>query len=95
MPVSIDQVKHVARLARLNLSPERIVKMTRELTVVLEYIDQLREVDTEGVEPRNRHSAVGDTLRADEVCPSLSQDQALANAPDKDGEFFRVPRVID
>ncbi|MBK7140651.1 MAG: Asp-tRNA(Asn)/Glu-tRNA(Gln) amidotransferase subunit GatC [bacterium] len=94
MPLSNAQVEHIARLARLNLTPQEVELYTTELTVILEYIDQLKTVDTEGVEPQNQFITAENVFRDDIAEPSLPRDQALANAPLQDGEFFLVPKVI-
>jgi aspartyl-tRNA(Asn)/glutamyl-tRNA(Gln) amidotransferase subunit C len=94
MPLSLPQVEHIARLARLNLSPEEIERYTTELTVILEYIDQLKSVNTEGVEPQNQFITAENVFREDVAEPSLPREKALANAPQQDGECFLVPKVI-
>ena len=94
MPLTKQQVEHVARLARLNLTPEEIEKYTSELTIILDYIDQLKAVDTAGAEAREQFITSENVFREDGIRPSLSQSEALANAPDTDGEFFLVPKVI-
>ena len=94
MPLSKAQVEHIARLARLSLTPEEIERYTTELTVILDYIDQLKSVDTEGVEPENQFITAENVFREDIAEPSLPRDKALANAPQQDGEFFLVPKVI-
>lgn len=94
MPLSKAQVEHIARLARLSLTPEEIERYTTELTVILDYIDQLKSVDTEGVEPQNQFITAENVFREDIAEPSLPRDKALANAPQQDGEFFLVPKVI-
>ena len=94
MPLSKAQVEHIARLARLNLTPEEIQRYTTELTVILDHIDQLKSVDTEGVEPQNQFITAENVFREDIAEPSLPRDKALANAPQQDGEFFLVPKVI-
>ena len=94
MPLTKEQVEQVASLARLKLSPQEIEKFTKELTVILEYVDQLKSVDTEGVEPKDQFISAENVFREDRVRPSLPREKALANAPDKDEEFFRVPKVI-
>lgn len=94
MPLSKAQVEHIARLARLNLTPNEIERYTTELTVILDYIDQLKSVDTEGVEPQNQFITAENVFREDIAEPSLPRDKALANAPQQDGEFFLVPKVI-
>lgn len=94
MPLSHAQVEHIARLARLNLTPEEIDRYTTELTVILEYIDQLKSVNTEGVEPQNQFITAENVFREDVAEPSLPREKALANAPQQDGECFLVPKVI-
>ena len=94
MPLTKEQVEHIAVLARLKLSPQEVEKFTHELTVILEYVDQLKSVNTDGVEPKDQFITAENVFRNDKVRPSLLRQQALANAPDKDDEFFRVPKVI-
>jgi aspartyl-tRNA(Asn)/glutamyl-tRNA(Gln) amidotransferase subunit C len=94
MPLTNEQVEHIAVLARLKLSPQEIEKFTRDLAVILEYVDQLKSVNTDGVEPKDQFIKAENVFREDKIRPSLSREQALANAPDKDEEFFRVPKVI-
>ena len=94
MPLTKEQVEHIAVLARLKLSPIEIEKFTHELTVILEYVDQLKTVNTDGVEPKDQFISAENVFRRDIVRPSLSRDEALANAPERDDEFFRVPKVI-
>ena len=94
MPLEKAQVEHIARLARLKLSPEEIEKLTPELAVIIEYFEQLQLVDTDGVEPRDQFVSAENVFREDTPRPSLSRKEALANAPESDGEFFLVPRVI-
>ena len=108
--ISLEEVEHVARLARLDLSPEEKERMRRELDGILSYIDKLRAVDTEAVEP-TAHAAppscnskkpptahavpLTNVMREDVVRPSYPQADMLANAPDRSGEFFRVPKIIE
>lgn len=94
MPLRIDDVAHVARLARLNLPPEELQRYTHELAVILQYIDQLSSVDTTGVEPRAMMNSAENVWRADQVQPSLPRSEALRNAPAQDGEYFLVPKVL-
>jgi len=93
--ISRDEVLHVARLSRLHLTDEEVERMRQQLDAILAYIDKLRELDVEGVEPTAHAVPVVNVMRDDALVPSLSQDQALANAPDRAGEFFRVPRIIE
>ncbi len=86
---------HVARLARLELSEAERATLTAQLGAVLDYVEQLRAVDTTGVEPLAHPLPVHNVFRADEPAPSLSPDEALANAPARRGPFFAVPAVLD
>jgi aspartyl-tRNA(Asn)/glutamyl-tRNA(Gln) amidotransferase subunit C len=94
MPLEKAQVEHIARLARLKLSPEEIEKLTVEMAVIIDYFEQLQLVATDGVEPRDQFITAGNVFRDDTVRPSLTREQALGNAPQTDGEFFHVPKVI-
>ena len=81
-------------LGRLLLSEEELDKMTTQLGQILGYMDLLGEVDTDGVEPMAHALDVSDVFRDDQVRPSLDRDQALANAPNRDDECYRVPAVL-
>jgi len=94
MPLEKAQVEHIAHLARLKLSPDEIEKLTLEMAVIIDYFEQLQLVDTDGVEPRDQFITAENVFRDDTVRPSLTQGQALGNAPESDGEFFNVPKVI-
>jgi len=92
MSLSRDQVLHVARLARLELTEEEIERFGTELSKVLDHIETIGELgDMEDVEPTSHVVAVENALRADEPQPSLSQEDALAAAPDVAQGGFRVP----
>ena len=93
--ISREEVQHVARLARLALTDEELERMREQLDAILAYIDKLRELDVEGVEPTSHAVPLVNVMRDDDIAPSLSQEAALANAPDRAGEFFRVPRIIE
>jgi aspartyl-tRNA(Asn)/glutamyl-tRNA(Gln) amidotransferase subunit C len=93
--ISLADVEHVARLARLALSPDEKERMRRELNSILAYIDKLLALDTEGVPPTSHAVPMTNVLRDDEPVPSLPQDEMLANAPDPVGALFRVPRIIE
>jgi aspartyl-tRNA(Asn)/glutamyl-tRNA(Gln) amidotransferase subunit C len=95
MSLTADQVAWVAHLARLDLSPADRDRMARQLSAILDYFDQLSRVNTDGVEPLAHPLTVNNVFRADEPRPSLSVDEALANAPDRRGDFFGVPAVLD
>jgi aspartyl-tRNA(Asn)/glutamyl-tRNA(Gln) amidotransferase subunit C len=93
--ISARDVEHVARLARLELSAADKERMGRELDGILTYIDKLRAVDTTGVEPTSHAVPVTNVMRDDVPTPSLPLSEALANAPDRHGDLFRVPRIIE
>jgi aspartyl-tRNA(Asn)/glutamyl-tRNA(Gln) amidotransferase subunit C len=93
--ISRDEVQHVARLARLHLTDDELERMREQLDAILAYIDKLRQLDVEGVEPTSHAVPLVDVMRDDALAPCLTQDEALANAPDRADEFFRVPRIIE
>ena len=91
--ISKDDVRHVARLARLRLEAGEADRMTAELAKILEHIDKLGELDLAAVEPMAHVLAVTDVLRPDKPRPSLPRDEALRNAPAVGDDCFRVPRM--
>jgi len=93
--ITRKEVEHVARLARLELTEEEKGRMTAELDGILGYIDKLNQLDTTQVEPTTTVIPMVSVLREDEVRPSLKQEEALANAPDREDVLFRVPRIIE
>jgi len=94
-PLTVDDVRKIAVLARLHLSDADLEKMTRQLGAILDYVQQLQQVDTEGVEPLAHPLPVNNVFRDDELAPSLPRDEALANAPNRHGDFYSVPAVLD
>jgi aspartyl-tRNA(Asn)/glutamyl-tRNA(Gln) amidotransferase subunit C len=88
-------VEHVARLARLALTDAELEKMREQLNGILAYIEKLNALDTQGVEPTSHAVPMVNVMRDDEERPCLPRDEALANAPDRAGDFFRVPRIIE
>jgi aspartyl-tRNA(Asn)/glutamyl-tRNA(Gln) amidotransferase subunit C len=94
MPISRNDVEYVARLARLDLTPQEKIIFEKELGSILTYIDQLNESDTEEVAPTSHLLTLKNVFREDKLLTSLPQATALANAPSKKDGFFRVPRVI-
>jgi aspartyl-tRNA(Asn)/glutamyl-tRNA(Gln) amidotransferase subunit C len=86
-----DQVLHVAKLARLRLSDEEVERMAGELSTILEAIEQIGELDLEGVQPTSHVVDLENVLRPDEPRPSLPREKALENAPDATEDGFRVP----
>ena len=90
MKLTIDQVRHVAELARLGLADEEMERLTGELSKILDYIDQLEQLDTSTVEPTAQVGGLVDVFREDEVLDSLPAAAALANAPASEDGYFRV-----
>ncbi|HTI55251.1 MAG TPA: Asp-tRNA(Asn)/Glu-tRNA(Gln) amidotransferase subunit GatC [Verrucomicrobiae bacterium] len=93
--ISLEDVDHVARLARLELSAADKERMRSELDGILSYIDKLRALDTRDVEPTSHAVPVTNVMRDDVERPSLAQEDMLANAPDRHRDMFRVPRIIE
>jgi aspartyl-tRNA(Asn)/glutamyl-tRNA(Gln) amidotransferase subunit C len=95
MPVTIKEVEHIARLAKLEFSPGEKERLAGELNRILSYMAKLNELDTAGVEPLAQVVTMQNVLREDVTRPPLPRDEALRNAPDRTGEFFTVPKVIE
>jgi aspartyl-tRNA(Asn)/glutamyl-tRNA(Gln) amidotransferase subunit C len=95
MPLSINEVRHIARLARLHLSPEEEQRYAEQLSAILDYAARLSSIDTSAVPPTATVLPFPAPLRPDEVRPSLDQSRALANAPESEDGLFRVPPVLE
>ena len=95
MKLSREEVLHIARLARLGLTEAEIDKMREQLSNILENFEILQQVDTSDVLPTAQSIALQNVVRSDEIAPSLPQDEILANAPRKEGDFFRVRAVLE
>lgn len=101
--VTIEDVRHVADLASLELTADELPRLAKDLNAVLGYIAQLNELDTREVPAMAQASEVlgltpaqhGETLRADEVLPSTDRAEVMREAPETDGRFFKVPKVIE
>ena len=102
--VKIEDVRRVAELANLELTPEEEPRMQRDLNAILGYIAQLNELDTTEIPPMAQvgevleeaiHHALGETLRLDAVQPSVDRAEVMAAAPETNGRFFKVPKVIE
>jgi aspartyl-tRNA(Asn)/glutamyl-tRNA(Gln) amidotransferase subunit C len=92
--INLEQVRHVAKLARLALDEPKLVKLAGQLESILGYVAKISEVDVTGVEPMAHALHVHNVFREDIVEPSLPLEKVLMNAPDTDGPFFKVPKVI-
>jgi len=93
--ISRQDVEHVALLARLELTDSDVGKFTGQFNAILEYIDVLNKVDTTGVEPTAHVLPLKNVMRPDEIRPSLPRDAALANAPDRENGYFKVPKILE
>jgi len=95
MSVSLKDVEKIADLARLYIPEEEKEEYTRQLNIILKYMEQLNKVDTSNVEPLSHQFELTNVFRDDDVQPSLPADEALRNAPEKSGNYFKVPKVIN
>lgn len=97
MSMKIDeaQVRRVALLSRLELSGQEVSQFSTQLSAIFEYIEKLNELDTDTVEPLAHCLPIHNVLRDDVPRPSLSNDEALANAPEREDEYFKVPKILD
>ena len=89
------QVQQVAKLSRLELREELVSQVSTQLSAIFEYIEKLNELDTDNVEPLARCLPVHNVFREDIPKPSLSNEAALANAPEREDEYFKVPKILD
>lgn len=94
MPLSIEEVRHIAGLARLNLSDKEEQILAHDMGQILNYVATLNDVDTSNVEPMTHVHNLAHVIREDIVDERLTHEDALSNAPESDGEYFRVPKVI-
>lgn len=92
--ITPDAVRHVAKLARLALSDEKLEKLAGQLDNIMGYVNQIQRLDVGGVEPMAHALPVHNVFREDVVEPSLPLEKVLQNAPDSEGPFFKVPKVL-
>jgi aspartyl-tRNA(Asn)/glutamyl-tRNA(Gln) amidotransferase subunit C len=95
MSLTIEQVAHVARLARLRLAPEELETMREQLSNILDHFEMLQELDVSDVPPTAHVGDLLNAMRADELRPSLAREAALANAPDQQDGMFRVKAIFE
>lgn len=95
MKITREEVLHVARLARLTFDDAQVERLGSQLSGILEYVEQLGELDLEGVEPTAHVHAIVNAFREDAVRPSLGTEAVLSNAPQSEGGCFKVEKVID
>ena len=94
MKITSEEVAHVANLAHLDMTQEEVEGMTKQLDTILSYVDKLGELNTDGIKPTTHAVANRNAFREDEVMPSLTREEALANGPLQNGEAFVVSRII-
>jgi aspartyl-tRNA(Asn)/glutamyl-tRNA(Gln) amidotransferase subunit C len=95
MPLTTDEVKHIAELAKLNLTDEETARFRDQLSAVLDYAAQLRAVDTSAISPTATVLPLRTVLRADVIKPSLPREELLKNAPAQEAGCFKVPAVME
>jgi aspartyl-tRNA(Asn)/glutamyl-tRNA(Gln) amidotransferase subunit C len=94
MSVTKKDVEKIAELARLKFNENELESFAEEMNKILSYVEKLNELDTENVEPLSHPNETINVFRNDELKQSISTEDALKNAPDKDDKFFKVPKVI-
>lgn len=92
MSISLEQIKHLAHLSRLELSENELTSMQGDMEKILEFVAKIDALDLSGVEPLTQMSESVNVMREDEVKGMLSKEQALKNAPDANSDYFRVPK---
>jgi aspartyl-tRNA(Asn)/glutamyl-tRNA(Gln) amidotransferase subunit C len=95
MKLSREEVLHITRLARLGLTEAEVSRLSEQLSNILEHFEVLQQVDTTDVPPTTQSIDLQNVLKSDEVAASLPQSQVLANAPRREGDFFRVRAVLE
>jgi len=95
MKISEDEVKHIVKLARLRLSDEELSAYSGQLNEIIGYVEQLNTLDTTLVEPTSHVLPITNVMRDDVIAQSLSNEDALKNAPDPADKFYRVPKIIE
>lgn len=91
--ITIKDVEHVAKLARLELSEDEKVKFSKQLGDIIKYVEQMNSIDTTGVEPMSHAIPIVNVMREDVVVQEQTKDELMANAPSKEDGFFRVPKI--
>ncbi|GEL08537.1 Asp-tRNA(Asn)/Glu-tRNA(Gln) amidotransferase subunit GatC [Salisediminibacterium halotolerans] len=93
--ITKEQIEHVAHLARLSFTDEELNEFTDTLGQIIEFAEQLNEVDTDGVEPTSHATEVHNVLREDETKPSPARENSMRNAPDQENGQYKVPSVLE
>ncbi|MCX7780671.1 MAG: Asp-tRNA(Asn)/Glu-tRNA(Gln) amidotransferase subunit GatC [Negativicutes bacterium] len=95
MKITRKDVEHVALLSRLEMGEAESEKFTGQLNAILDYVEVLNKVDTTGIEPTAHVLPLKNIMRPDETRPSLPRDLALANAPEQEDGYFKVPKIME
>jgi len=95
MKISKQEVEHVAKLSRLELTDEEKERLTNQLSNILTYVEKLNELETQGVEPTSHVLDISNVMRDDVPVDSLTQEKALANAPEMAAGHYKVPKIIE
>ena len=95
MKITEEKINQLAHLARLEFSPSEKESIKKDLESTLDLCEKLNEIDTEGVEPLKNMTNTTNELREDKIIETINKEQALSNAPKKDSDYFRVPKVIE
>lgn len=95
MGISVKEVEALAHLARIQLTAQELERFAGQLDEILSYVEKLKLAKTEGVAPTSHVLGLINVFREDQIQPSLPMEKALANAPDREGPFFKVPQIID
>jgi aspartyl-tRNA(Asn)/glutamyl-tRNA(Gln) amidotransferase subunit C len=95
MNISVSDVEHVARLARLELNTTEKELFAGQMAAILGYVEKLKELNTEGIIPTSHAVPMENAFREDVACPAIGIEKAMANAPDRVESFYRVPKVIE
>lgn len=93
--LTLDEVKHVAELANLSLTPKEFKKFQQQLSEVLDYVSQLSKVDTSGVEPTSQVTGLENVFREDQTKPSITQDEVLSETKNSHHGFFKVHKIFE
>jgi len=93
--ITLKEVEHVAKLARLDLSEAEKAKYADQLGKLLEYFNQLKEIDTQNIEPMAHPVQAVNVVREDIIAPAFSREEILNNAPEVEDGYFKVPKIID
>jgi len=95
LPLTPEEVRHNARLARVGLSDDEVSRFQSQLSQILDYFERLQEVDTENVPPTAHTLAMHNVMRDDEPHPSIDKEEVLANAPQREDDHFRVRAILE